>query len=472
MSAMEFLDRQAELSRLTRLTRSREGGLAVITGRRRVGKTRLLVEWMRASDGVYWVADESGGPILRRNLAQTLATRLAGFDEVEYRDWTSLFNRLAREAKAAGWRGPLVLDEIPYVVASSSEVASALQNFVDHGARDARFTLAIAGSSQRMMQGLALSADAPVYGRAREIMHMGPIPPGYIVDAVAAGDPVRGAEAWTAFGGIPRYWELAEGFDSVRSAVDALALDPLGVLHDEPSHLLLEEQPPATALRPLLDAIGAGAHRVSEIAGRIGQPATSLARPLTRLVDLGLVHRETPFGESARTSKRALYKLADPFGRLWFSLVAPKRSQLVHATPRERLQIFDHAWPRLRAIGWEDLCRLAAPRLAGANGDVSFGPAGRFWEGRGPEWDIVAEATAGDHMFIGEAKWIERTPSVAELERLARAVITRGLPPVRRKPGTTCQWALFVPKLPARRAKSLVAGVHLFDAEDVLTALV
>ncbi|MEI8258955.1 MAG: DUF234 domain-containing protein, partial [Deltaproteobacteria bacterium] len=347
----------------------------------------------------------------------------------------------------------------------------ALQNLVDHGAREARFTLAIAGSSQRMMQGLALSADAPVYGRAREILQIGPIPPGYIVDAVAAGDPARGAEAWAAFGGIPRYWELAEGFDSVRSAVDALALDPLGVLHDEPSRLLLEEQPPATALRPLLDAIGAGAHRVSEIAGRVGQPATSLARPLARLVELGLVNRETPFGESERTSRRALYKLADPFGRLWFSLIAPKRSLLTQAAPRERLRIFDRAWPRLRALGWEDLCRLAAPRLASAYGGASFEAAGRYWEGNGPEWDMVAESEGRDEMVVGEAKWLERVPSTHELERLAHAVVTKGLPPAHRKPGSRAHWALFVPRLPARRPKSPVAGVHLHDAEDVLKAL-
>ena len=80
-------------------------------------------------------------------------------------------------------------------------------------------------------------------------------------------------------------------------------------LHEEPNRLLLEETPSALALRPILDVIGAGAHRLSEIASRIGQPATSLARPLARLQELDLVLRETPFGDPVRGAKRALYKL-------------------------------------------------------------------------------------------------------------------------------------------------------------------
>ena len=102
--------------------------------------------------------------------------------------------------------------------------------------------------------------------------------------------------AYTAWGGVPRYWELmSESGLPLDRAVDHLVLNPLGPLHEEPERLLLEELPPAVALRPILDAIGLGAHRVSEIAARIGGPATSLSRPLQRLMELGLIQREIPF---------------------------------------------------------------------------------------------------------------------------------------------------------------------------------
>jgi DNA-binding HxlR family transcriptional regulator len=99
-------------------------------------------------------------------------------------------------------------------------------------------------------------------------------------------------EAYAVWGGIPRYWELAEEFGGrLDEAVDHLVLDPLSPLHQEPDRLLSEEVPSAASLRPILDAVGLGAHRLSEIAGRIGQPATSLSRWMVRLQDLGLIRR-------------------------------------------------------------------------------------------------------------------------------------------------------------------------------------
>lgn len=136
----------------------------------------------------------------------------------------------------------------------------------------------------------------------------------------------------------------------------------MGPLHDEPNRLLLEETPSAIALRPILDVIGAGAHRLSEIAGRIGQPATSLARPLARLQELEFVVREAPFGDPERGAKRALYKLADPFLSLWFSLIAPKR------------------------LG------------------ADYGPAARHWSSGGNEWDVVAASVDAGALLLGEVK--------------------------------------------------------------------
>ncbi len=180
-----------------------------------------------------------------------------------------------------------------------------------------------------MMQGLALAADAPLYGRASEMLELAPLEPPYLAQAFDSEDRLEQVELYAAWGGIPRYWELAKEVEGgVLAQVDRLALDPLGPLHREPDRLLLEELPPAVETRPVLDAIGAGAHRVSEIAGRLGRPATSMARPLERLVAMALVRREVPFGEFAKTSRRSLYKIDDPFIRLWFRVVAPHRGLL------------------------------------------------------------------------------------------------------------------------------------------------
>lgn len=463
---MFFVNRQEELARLDRLAASEEGGLVVVYGRRRVGKTRLLLEWAKKHDGVYTVADQSVAEIQRQYFAEAVAARLPGFAEVEYRDWRSLLSRLAREARVAGWRGPVIFDELPYLVLASPELPSVLQRWIDHEAREAQLRVAIAGSSQRMMQGFVLAGDAPLFGRAKEILEIQPLSPVYLREVFGAKDGVRQVELYSAWGGIPRYWELArEAEDDVASQVEHLVLDPLGPLHREPDRLLLEEIPSALETRPLLDAIGAGAHRVSEIAGRLGRPATSMARPLDRLIGLGLVRRELPFGESEKGSKRALYKIADPFFRLWFRVVAPHRAQLASGTPAARRQILARFWDSLCAQSWEELCRQQVTRLPDG-----WGPASRWWHGNRPEWDVIGESIDGERVLLGEAKWSGRPFDRKTLDPILRELAARPAPPLPpRLADAEIVRALFVPRMSGKpTAARDQAGPLRITAADLL----
>jgi hypothetical protein len=180
---VKFFDRDAELGRLESLLRCKDGGLAVLWGRRRVGKSRLLLEWCRRSNGLYTVADASAEAVQRRYFAESLAPRFPSLAEAQYPDWRALLRALAREAARAAWRGPLIFDELPYLVASAPQLASQLQAFVDGEARDAGLVIAVAGSAQRMMHGLALvpgrrAAPQPAGpgGRGPEAAPLAPAP--------------------------------------------------------------------------------------------------------------------------------------------------------------------------------------------------------------------------------------------------------------------------------------------------------
>jgi hypothetical protein len=467
---VDFVDRQDEIRRLQRL---QGPALAVLWGRRRVGKTRLLLEWNAKRGGLYAVADQSSEAVQRRYLAEAVSAPFPGFAEVEYPDWRSLLRALARESARRSWRGPLIVDELPYLIGSSPTLASTLQNWLDHEARDAGVLLVVAGSTQRMMHGLVLDPAAPLYGRAAEAFEVRPLSPAYLGDALRLGDPTACVRAYALWGGIPRYWELAEPYGAdLASAVDELALDPAGPLHLEPDRLLLEEQPPATALRPLLDVIGAGAHRLSEIAGRLQQPATSLARPLLRLQEIGLVHRELPFGESERSGKRSLYRIADPFCRFWFCTVAPHRALLAQAPGLVRRQLWKRFAPGLFAQAWEDLCRAAVPRMR--RGPLaSLGPwrtASRYWRGEGREWDVVALSLDGRTALLGEARWREGLAPERLIEEAARDLARTGLPdvPAIRRAERVVN-VVFVPRCaPGRKRRS---PPILVDAADVIAAL-
>lgn len=454
---MLFLNRTAELERLDRLIGRDDGRFAVIYGRRRVGKTRLLLEWSKRHGGLYTVADQSAAEIQRRYLAEGLAERLPGFAAVEYPDWRSLLTRLARDARAAGWHGPLILDELPYLVLASPELPSLLQRFVDHEAREAGLVVAVAGSSQRMMQGLVLEAAAPLYGRAHTILDLPPLDPALLTQAfgLPPGRPL--VELYAAWGGIPRYWELAADLGGkAADQIEALALDPLGPLHREPDRLLQEEIPSALELRPVLDAIGSGAHRISEIGGRLGRPATSMSRPLDRLVGMGLVRRDVPFGETEKESRRSLYRLADPFFRLWFRVVAPHRGTLASGNRKSRLTLLARFWEALAAEAWEELCRARVP-LLGETARPELGgpwkPAARWWKGNDPEWDVVAESLDETRLLLGEVKWSAKPMTAKALARARGELAARPLPVLPDRyagPGVTR--VLFVPE-PAEPAR-------------------
>jgi hypothetical protein len=457
-------NRKQELAALGELDGG--GGLAVVWGRRRIGKTRLLLEWTERAGGVYTVADQSAPDLQRAYFARAISQALPGFADVSYPDWERLLSRLAADAMSAAFTGPIVIDELPYLVAASPELPSILQRWIDHDAKRAKLRIALAGSSQRMMQGLVLSHTAPLYGRARVTLDLTGLSPEHLRAAFGPLTPTAVVEHWAAFGGVPRYWELAaERRGSARDRVLALALDPLGPLFAEPERLLLEESPPAVELRPVLDAIGAGAHRLSEIAGRLGRPATSLGHALDRLTGMTLVRREVPYGESPKGGKRSLYKIDDPFLRLWFRVVAPNRAALTAGTPASRAAVLDEHWHLLLGQAWEELCQRGVPTIRGALARRGpWRPPSRYWHGADPEWDLVADAIDGGRVLLGEAWFSARPATTAVLVREAERLARRPVPAVIR--AREVVRALFVPAVVAQAPK-LVAAVHIVTLADL-----
>lgn len=177
---LEFLDRIEERSRLRRLCARPDGSLAVLYGRRRCGKSRLLAEALPPRRTVHYVGDDRDDSLQRTALAVEIARLLPGFDQVDYPDWDAL---LARWWQAAPARAVLVLDEFPALVAAARALPSLIQKYLDrHSGR--RPHLVLAGSSQRMMYGLFLDRAAPLYGRAREMLRIAPLRAGWIREAL------------------------------------------------------------------------------------------------------------------------------------------------------------------------------------------------------------------------------------------------------------------------------------------------
>lgn len=399
---LPFLNRARELERLKRAIASPEGSFCCLYGRRRCGKSRLLRELLAGHAGVYYVGDRREASLQRAAVAQAVADLLPGFADVSYPDWESLLSRWWTSAPSGA---VLVFDEFPAMVEASAELPSSLQKLVDaHASKPVH--LVIAGSSQRLMQGLVLDQSEPLFGRAREILEIAPLDISWLPRALPTANTFEVLQAYAAWGGVPRYWELAGDYPEFWQALENLVLDPLGVLHHEPARLLADDMRDTVQASSILALVGQGCHRLSEIGGRLGKPATSLTRPVQRLVHLGLLRRETPFGHSPRSSKSTLYTLRDPFLAFWYRFVDPNRSRLGAGAIEAVLRDIRRDYLKHAGEIWERVVRAATPRLDIAR--TAWDSASRWWGAgldRQPlEVDVVAESIDRKSLLVGEVK--------------------------------------------------------------------
>ena len=401
---MKFVDRIDEATRLKDALAREKSSLVVMYGRRRLGKSTLIKRVLSEND-VYFLADRSEGQHQRALLAKVIAQVFPDFEKLSYPDWESMFRAVNYRTDK---RFTLCLDEFPYLVEQSPELPSVLQKLVDE--KQLKYNLVLCGSSQNMMYGLFLDSTAPLYGRADEIMRLTPIRLPYIQEALDL-DAVSSVEEYAVWGGVPRYWELRENRNSLSDALWHNILSINGTLYEEPIKLFQDDVKDIVKTSTIMSYIGSGANRLSEIAARCNEPATNLSRPLKKLIDLGFLEKDVPFGIDEKNAKKSLYKIADPFMAFYYQFVVPNRSfiELGRRLPLE--QALAAHFPEYVSMHWEKLCRDAVTGNM-VNGIV-YGKAKRWWgpvlnEDKKPEQieiDVMAESLDKKYLLVGECKW-------------------------------------------------------------------
>lgn len=401
---MKFVDRTDETARLVSALSRDKSSFVVVYGRRRLGKS-TLVKRVLHDDDVYFLADRSEGQHQRMLLATVIAQVFPDFDKVVYPDWETLLRALDYRADR---RFTLCLDEFPYIVEQSPELPSVLQKFID--GKQLKYNIVVCGSSQNMMYGLFLDSTAPLYGRADVIMRLMPIRLPFVCEALGV-DAVGAVEEYSVWGGVPRYWELRERNASLDDALRYNILSVNGTLYEEPVKLFQDDVKDIIKTSTIMSYIGSGATRLSEIASRCNEPATNLSRPLKKLIDLGFLEKDVPFGINEKTARKSIYKISDPFMAFYYKFVVPNRSfiELGRRNPVEHA--LDAHFSEYVSMQWERLCRCAV--TGNVIRDVLYGKARRWWgtvlnadkKQEQVEFDVMAESLDKKYLLIGECKW-------------------------------------------------------------------
>ena len=418
---MEFVDRKTETERLTKILNDEVPSLVIVRGRRRLGKSTLIKHVLTDKD-IYYEADKTDASNQRKLLANMASEVFPDLDVANYPTWEALFLAINYRVER---KMTLCLDEFPYLAKVSPELPSVIQKLIDN--KTLKYNVILCGSSQTMMYNLLYDESSPLYGRAESDFKLNPIRLPFLQEALKL-DATRTIEEYALWGGVPRYWILREKSDSMEIALREHVLSSQGILYEEPQRLFNDDMSDIVKISTLMSIIGKGANRLKEIAARCEEPATNLSRPISKLIDLGYIERDIPFGESAKTTKRSLYRIADPFLSFHFRFVAPMRSfiELERYAPVDAVldtQLSSHigGW-------WEKLCRDA---VSGNIIDgIMYGEARRWWgsilvdgKPQDVELDVVAESFDKKTILIGECKWTtsENAHHLTEhLERIAK----------------------------------------------------
>lgn len=459
---MDFLNRETEKQRLNISLNSDIAQLVVVYGRRRIGKSTLIRQVLKKGD-IYFLAHLANAILQREQFAEAIAEQITGFSDVIYPNWETLFSNLRNSL-----RKPLTIciDEFPYLVKKSPELPSLIQKIVDEPA-DRAYHLVLCGSSQQMMQGLVLDSSAPLYGRANQILKINPLPQGWIQDALHC-TPLEAVQEFSAWGGIPRYWEIRTQEDSFENAIKNHVLDRLGVLHEEPLRLLADDMRESVQTFSILTLVGRGIHKLSEIAARLGKPATHISRPLDKLIQLGYLKRETPYGSSPRSGKKSLYKISDPFINFYFTFVESNLSRLELGLTDQVYRSISPGLSHFVAAEWENMCRTCIP-FEPVNG-IEFNAASRWWgtniNGDKMELDLVCESLDKKYLLVGECKWSTiKNPDHLLDELQTKAELLPGKIPGKIIP------MLFVKELEQKTGHHHNKAENIFTPNDVLKRL-
>jgi AAA+ ATPase superfamily predicted ATPase len=432
--------------------------LLVLYGRRRVGKTTLVTEVLDERDpgSVYYLCDQRGPTVN----AQAFARRLADvFDDVEpaVDGFVDAFRYLVRRVD-----GPFVvaIDEFPYLVEEDESIPSVFQNIVDDVLDDTDVSLVLLGSSISMMEEGVLSYESPLYGRRTGQWRLEPLTVGDAAGFLPTYDPVELVQAYSVVGGIPAYLEQFDPDDDVATNVEERVLSKGTFLYEEPEFLLRQELREPTTYMAILEAMAAGATRVTEIGNEIDKAASSLSRYLDNLERLALIERETPVTDP---DGRGVYRLTDPFLRFWFRYVLPNRATLEQGHTEPVRESVVETLPTHTSWTFEDVCRQAV-RQHGF--PVACSRVGRWWYDE-MEVDVVGPNEHDETLLLGECKWTEGpvgSSLLTDLERIEPEVRWRGSD--RSVTYALFSKAGFTPELETTAADR--EDLHLFDVDDVL----
>jgi len=424
----KFIDRTEELGFLEERYRSKKAEFIIIYGRRRVGKTELILNFLRDKKGIYFLASTEGDRENIRDFSLRAGRFIddEGFGRLEFADWHSLFetlfkhtafNEILKRRKVI-----FVVDEFPFLIYSNKAIPSIFQKIWELIMKKNNIMLLLSGSAVSVMESEVLDYRSPLYGRRTGQWQLQPLDFSYMKKFLPNYKIRELAQVWFVVGGIPEYILKFNPALPFWKNIQENVIKKGAYLYREAEVLLNEEFREPKNYKLIFKAIALGHSTLGEICNYTGLDKSMVSKYLDVLEKLHIVRERIPVTAPAKFKKR-LYSLVDPYFNFWFRYVYPNRIELEANRHEEVLELIRRDFHVYCGHMFETLIE-ALVRNKRVLKEFSFSKIGGWWH-RDKEIDLVALNGEKKEALFGECKWQERVDAervLAELRDKARSV--------------------------------------------------
>lgn len=415
-----FIGRKRELDSLNKLYASEKFEFAVIYGRRRVGKTALINQFIGNKKAIFFMGVESNAKQNLENFSKNIMEYGTGIHtDTVFLSFQAALEYVFKIAEKE--RLILAMDEYPYVAHSSKSLASTLQLLIDKYKDSSKLMLILCGSSMSYMEDHVLAYRAPLYGRRTAQMKILPFDFEDTCCYFEHFSDEDKALIYGIVGGTPQYLLQMNDNLSVADNIKNTFLNPTSSLFEEPENLLKQEVREPALYNAIITAIANGASRMSEISTKVGENTNVCATYLKNLLALGLIRKETPYGE--KTSRRSVYAIDDNMFRFWYRFVPANNSIIARGAADLAYKRIEPYLSDYMGSVFEEICKQYLWKLL-LNGEstIEFTNLGRWWgtdpvEKKQMEIDIMGEQDKNTALFA-ECKWTNEKIDLGVLKTL------------------------------------------------------
>ena len=292
-----FVNRVKELQLLNDEYKEEGFRFSVLYGRRRVGKTTLLKEYIQNKESIYFLVTLESENIVLKRFQDIIANYLNDdfLKELKIDSFEQIFKYISQ--KTFEKKLIIIIDEFQYLTKINSSIPSIFQYIIDELLKQKNIHLILCGSIISMMYEQTLSYNSPLYGRRTSAIKLEAIKFEYIKEFFSKKSEIELIELYSILYGVPKYLEMFKDTKDIYKSIEKNILDKNSFLYDEPRFILQNEVNEPITYFTILETIARGEHKLGNIAGRLNKNVQNITSFISKLMELDIIYKDVPITE-------------------------------------------------------------------------------------------------------------------------------------------------------------------------------